>query len=74
MKTTTAVGIMGSVVINLMLGIVIAAVFSVTPAAQARELAHCPAQHSEHTAPQPVLERGRSGGHLVAVRMGWEAG
>jgi hypothetical protein len=74
MKTTTAVGIMGSVVINLMLGIVIAAVFSVTPTAQAREVVQCPAQHTEHPASQPALEHGRSGGHLVAVRMGWEAG
>jgi len=74
MKTTTAVGIMGSVLINLMLGIVIAAVFSVTPTAQAREIAQCPAQHTEHASGQPALERGRSGGHLVAVRMGWEAG
>jgi hypothetical protein len=74
MKTTTAVGIMGSVVINLMLGIVIAAVFSVAPTAQAREVAHCPAQHAQHTTSQPAAEHGRSGGHLVAVRMGWEAG
>jgi hypothetical protein len=57
-----------------MLGIVIAAVFSVTPTAQAREVAQCPAQHTEHAPTQPVLERGHSGGHLVAVRMGWEAG
>ena len=54
MKTTTAVGIMGSVVINLMLGIVIAAVFSVTPSAQAREVAQCPAQHTEHATTQPA--------------------
>jgi len=74
MKTTTAVGIMGSIVINLMLGIVIAAVFSVAPAVQAREVAQCPAQHPQHATSQPDAERGRSGGHLVAVRMGWEAG
>ena len=74
MKTTTAVGIMGSIVINLMLGIVIAAVFSVAPAVQAREVAQCPAQHTQHATSQPAAERGRSGGHLVAVRMGWEAG
>jgi hypothetical protein len=73
-KTTTAVGVLGSVVINVMLGVVIAAVFSVTPAARADEVAQCARQHAEASTSHPALERGHEGGHLVAVRMGWEAG
>jgi hypothetical protein len=70
MKTTT-VGVIGSLAINLALGLLVAAVFSVTPVANAREVAQCPAQK----AAQPVApaDHERAGGHLAAVRMGWEA-
>ena len=46
-------------------------VFSVTPVAHAREIAQCPDQKTA----QPVApaEHQRAGGHLAAVRMGWEA-
>lgn len=74
MKTTTAVGVFGSVIINMMLAMVLAAVFSVTPAAQADEVAQCPMEHAEQPVSHPAPEHGHAGGHLVAVRMGWEAG
>ena len=73
MKTTTAVGIVGSIVVNAMLGLVIATVFSVTPAAQAREAAHR-APHLEQVAGHAAPEHARGGGPLTAVRMGWTAG
>jgi hypothetical protein len=70
MKTTT-VGVLGSLAINVALGLLVAAVFSVTPVAHAREIAQCPDQK----ALQPVVpaEHERAGGHLAPVRMGWEA-
>jgi hypothetical protein len=73
MKTTTF-GVVGSLVINLMLGVIIAAVFSVTPAVQAHEVAQCAMERAAQPVSTPAPERARAGGHLVAVRMGWEAG
>jgi hypothetical protein len=70
----TTFGIVGSLVINLMLGVIVAAVFSVTPAAQAHEVAQCPMEHAAQPVSAPAQEREQAGGHLVAVRMGWEAG
>lgn len=72
MKTTT-VGVLGSLAINVALGVLVAAVFSVTPAAQAREVAQCPSQQAEPAVSRPVSDHARAGGHLAAVRMGWEA-
>jgi hypothetical protein len=69
MKTTT-VGVLGTLAINLALGLLVAAVFSITPVAHAREVAQCPDQKVA----QPVTaDHERAGGHLAAVRMGWEA-
>jgi hypothetical protein len=73
MRTTTF-GVVGSLVINLMLGLIVAAVFSVTPGAQADEVAQCAMEHAAQPASTPAPEHARAGGHLVAVRMGWEAG
>ncbi len=70
MKTTTAIGVLGSLAINLVLAAAVATLFSVTPVAQASEVAHCTAKHADQASP----EHTHSGGHLVAVRMGWEAG
>ncbi|MBS0377585.1 MAG: hypothetical protein JSS29_03800 [Proteobacteria bacterium] len=69
MKTTT-VGVIGTLAINLAIGAGMALVFSHTPPAQAREVARCPLpapQGTIHAAHKPA------GGHLAAVRMGWEA-
>jgi hypothetical protein len=70
MKTTT-VAVIGSLAINVALALLVATVFSVTPVAHAREIAQCPEQKTA----QPVApaEHERAGGHLAAVRMGWEA-
>jgi hypothetical protein len=57
----------------MMLALVVAAVFSVTPPAQAHEVAQC-ATHAEQAVSHPAQEQVHPGGHLVAVRMGWEAG
>ncbi len=70
MKTTT-VGVLGSLAINVALALLVAAVFSITPEAHAREMAQCP-QHKA-AQPAPAAEHERAGGHLAAVRMGWEA-
>jgi hypothetical protein len=62
------------VAINMMLALVVAAVFSVTPPAQAHEVAQCATHAAEQAVSHPIQEHGHPGGHLVAVRMGWEAG
>jgi len=46
--------IVGSLVINLMLGLAIAAVFSGSPTAAAADLARCPAQTATHSARAPA--------------------
>lgn len=68
MKTTTW-AMFGSLLVNVMLGLLIAAVFSVAPVAQATETggAHCPhAKQVPARAPAPVHR-----GYLVEARMGW---
>jgi hypothetical protein len=70
MKITTA-GVLGSLAINVVLALLVAAVFSVTPVAHAREVAQCPEQKTAQ--PMAPAEHERAGGHLAAVRMGWEA-
>lgn len=63
--------ILGSLGINLMLGLVIAVVFSVTPPVNAAELLRCSAPATAH-APQAPAQPARSGHrYIVAVRMGW---
>lgn len=73
-KKTTAFGVLGSVAVNLALALIIAAVFSVSPVVQAHE-AQCPdkQQPAKPTKDQAPAKQ-RQGGHVVAVRMGWEAG
>lgn len=68
MKTTTW-AMFGSLLVNLMLGLLVAAVFSVAPVAQATEVggAHCPhAKQAPARAPAPAHR-----GYLVEARMGW---
>ena len=71
MKTTTWAAL-GSLFINVMLALVIAAVFSAAPTAQAGESTHCggQAKHAKQaptqTAPAPTRRA-----YLVEVRMGW---
>jgi hypothetical protein len=71
-KNATTVGVLGSLVINLMLGLAVAAVFSVTPAAQARD-ARCAAEQAVQPTLNPTLLP-EQGDYVVATRMGWAAG
>ena len=73
MRVTTW-AVLGSLLINLVLGLLVAAVFSVAPPARAAERAPCALGHPVHTtqtADRPALVHR---GYLVAVRMGWAAG
>jgi hypothetical protein len=70
MGTTTA-AIMGSLVINLMLGLLIATVFSVSLPATAAESTGCPARAAAHSRPVPAQPAGPGRRYIVAVRMGW---
>ena len=71
MKTTWAV--IGSLLINVMLGLAIAAVFSVSPPAQASELKGCShsAVHAAHNPAAPGRTLSRHDSYLIAARMGW---
>ena len=71
MRTETW-AILGSLGINLMLGLVIAAVFSVSRPVDAAELLRCSAHAAAAHAPQAPAQPARSGHrYIVAVRMGW---
>ena len=75
MKVTTW-AVLGSLVVNLGLGLVVAAVFSVSPPARAAESSHCTAghaAHSTHVSERPVLVQ-QHHAYVVAARMGWAAG
>jgi hypothetical protein len=69
MKVTTW-AVFGSLVVNLALGLVIAAVFSVAPV-KAAENSHCTAAHAVRSEQHPVLIHRA---YVVAARMGWAAG
>ena len=72
MRATTW-AVLGSLLINLVLGLLVAAVFSVAPA-RAAERAPCDGRHPVHTSPTPDRPAPVHRGYLVAVRMGWAAG
>ncbi len=73
MRTTTW-AILGSLVINLMLGLVIAAVFSVSPQAKAAEATECSAHAAVNPRPAPAQPAHSGHRYIVAVRMGWAMG
>jgi hypothetical protein len=64
--------VLGSLLINLVLGLLVAVVFSVPPA-RAAERPQCNGhtKHATHTPDRPALVHR---GYLVEVRMGWGAG
>jgi len=68
-KTTWA--ILGSLVINLVLGLGLVAVFSVSPQAKAADLPGCSAQAAARTRPTPAPPARPGHRYIVAVRMGW---
>jgi hypothetical protein len=74
----TAWAIAGSLLINLVLGLLVAAAFSIGPPAQAAEATHCAGQHAVHP-PRTPAQPAPSGGtarpsYVVAARMGWAVG
>ena len=73
MRTTTW-AILGSLAINLMLGVVVAAVFSAPPTATAAESAQCPSQAAAPSRPAPSQPAAPAQRYIVAVRMGWAMG
>jgi len=70
----TSWAVLGSLLINLVLALLVAAVFSVAPPARAAERAPCALGHPAHTTPTPDRPALVHRGYLVAVRMGWGAG
>ena len=73
MRVTTW-AVLGSLLINLVLGLLVAAVFSVAPSAHAAERAPCGGRHPVHTTATPDRPAPVHRGYLVAVRMGWAVG
>jgi hypothetical protein len=72
MRVTTW-AVLGSLLINLVLGLLVAAVFSVAPA-RAAERAPCAVGHPLHATQTPDRPALAHRGYLVEVRMGWGAG
>ena len=71
MRTETW-AILGSLCINLMLGLVIASVFSVSPPVTAAELPQCSTHATARAGSAPPARPAPSGKrYIVAVRMGW---
>jgi hypothetical protein len=71
MRTETW-AILGSLCINLMLGLVIASVFSVSRPVTAAELPRCSTHATTRAGSAPPAQPARSGNrYIVAVRMGW---
>ena len=73
MRVTTW-AVLGSLLINLVLALLVAAVFSVAPPARAAERAPCALGYPVHTTRTPDRPALVHRGYLVAVRMGWGAG
>jgi len=72
MRKMTTWTVLGSVLISMMLGLVIAAAFTVAPTSPAEACSK--AQSPAHATQSPVNgSSGSSGQHryLIAVRMGW---
>ena len=80
MMRVTAWAVAGTLLINLVLGLLAAAAFTVAPAALAAEpvrCAHEPAAHPQRTPNRAPSSSSGGGaprpGYVVAVRMGWAA-
>jgi hypothetical protein len=69
--STATWAIMGSLVINLMIALLIAAVFSMPPPATAAESTGCAAHAAAHAQPAPAQPARPNHRYIVAVRMGW---
>jgi hypothetical protein len=62
---------LGSLVINLMLGLAVATVFSASTPALAAAAPACPANAAAHTRPAPAQPARPGHRYIIAVRMGW---
>jgi hypothetical protein len=62
---------LGSLGINLMLGVAVAAVFSVSPPVLAAASTACPTSHAAQTRSAPAQPARSGHRYIVAVRMGW---
>jgi hypothetical protein len=74
MKITTTWAVLGTLLINLTLGLVLAAAFGVAPAArvEACSATHVTAPVKSTSAPAAPAPSGHGHhGYLIAVRMGW---
>jgi hypothetical protein len=69
----TSWAVLGSLLINLVLALLVAAVFSAAPA-RAAEHAACAVGHPVHATQTPDRPAPVHHGYLIAVRMGWAAG
>ncbi len=74
MKTTKTWAVVGSLAINLVLGCLVALVFSAAPAVQAAEAPHAGPAAPATPAPPPTQDGSKKDDYLTAVRMGWAAG
>ena len=74
MKPTNTWAVLGSLAINLILGCIVALVFSAAPAVQAAEAPHPAASTPATPAAPPAQDGSKKDDYLVAVRMGWAAG
>ena len=70
MRTRTW-AMLGTLVINLMLGVAVAGVFSLSRPAIAAAAPACPANAAAHTRPTPAQPARSGHRYIVAVRMGW---
>jgi len=68
---TRSWAIFGLLLTNLMLGLAIAAVFTVSRSATAADLARRPAHNATHSAPVATQPARPGHRYIVAVRMGW---
>ena len=71
MKKTTTWAVFGSLAINLVLGCIIALVFSAAPAVQASELPQGAASAPAASPAAPAKDSSKKVDYLTAVRMGW---
>ena len=69
MKTKTTWAMFGSLLVNLMLGLVIAAVFSAAPTAQATEVSGTRCPHAKQAPTRAPAHVHRA--YLIEARMGW---
>ena len=70
MRTRTW-AMLGSLGINLMLGVAVAAAFSASLPALAAASTACPANHAAQTRSAPAQPARSGRRYIVAVRMGW---